>query len=78
MVSHLGRRARALREERRREEEEQDEEGEENFKYGFVRITMGLYGVLDFCMDCMDYYGFVWICMDISLFHFLGLVKNPL
>ena len=31
-----------------------------------VWSTMGLYG----CMDSMDCYGFVWICMDISLFHF--------
>ena len=37
--------------------------------YDFVWNSMNLYG----CMDC---YGFVWICMDISLFHFYGLVRN--
>ena len=40
-----------LHEERRREEEEEEEEGEENFRYGLVWITMGLYGFVNFCMD---------------------------
>ena len=40
LVSHLGRRARALREERRREDEEEEEEGEENFKYGLLWVCV--------------------------------------
>ena len=35
----------------RTEEEEEEEEGEEDFMYGLVWITMGLYGFVNFCMD---------------------------
>ena len=70
-VSHFGDFWRALREEeeekRRRIEEEKKKRKKKKKKkkkkrkgtdcYGFVWITMGLYGFVDFCMD-------------ISLFHF--------
>ena len=74
MVSHLGRSARALREERRREEEEEEEEEEEKKKRKKKREKripgMDLYG---FVWIAMVLYGFVWIFdfyMGISFFHF--------
>ena len=63
MVSHLGKKKKTWREGEEEEEEEEEEKEEKenqerygNFKYGFVWITMGLYGLLDLCMEISLFY----------------------
>ena len=34
--------------------------------------TRDLYGDVWISMICMELYGWLWVCMDISWFHFLG------